>query len=150
MTGCESSLDFMFPLQVDVYYPIVTQEGYGNVKKQWVFDRTVSCYFSTPTSRAKEENLPEAKIITDSVLVGRVRSELTKTSRGENNSVTNILLSNIRDRDGVVIYNESSGPRSGLSTIFEVATFVPSVGAFGGIEFYKAVLRRSENQAADL
>ena len=150
MTGCESSLDFMFPLQVDVYYPIVTQEGYGNVKKQWVFDRTVSCYFSTPSSKTKEENLPEMKIITDSVLIGRVRSELTKTSRGDNNSVTNILLANIRDKDDVVIYNESSGPRSGLSTIFEVATFVPSVGAFGGIEFYKVVLRRSENQAADL
>jgi hypothetical protein len=150
MTGCETSTDFMFPLQVDVYYPIVTQEGYGNVKRQWVFDRTISCYFASPTSKTKEENLPELKIITDSVLVGRVRSELTKTSRGDNNSVTNILLANIRDKDGNVIYNESAGPRSGLSTIFEIATFVPSVGPFGGIEFYKVVLRRSENQAADL
>ena len=150
MTGCESSLDFLFPLQVDVYYPIVSQDGYGNVARQWVFDRTISCYFATPTSKTKEENLPELKIITDSVLVGRVKSELTKTSRGENNSVTNILLANIRDKDENVIYNESAGPRSGLSTIFEVATFVPSVGPFGGTEFYKVVLRRSENQAADL
>ena len=45
---------------------------------------------------------------------------------------------------------ETSGPRSGKSTIFEVATQEPYVGPFGGIEYYNLVIRRSENQAVDV
>ncbi len=150
MPGCESSVDFIFPLSVDIYYPIVTQDGYGDVKRQWVFDRTVSCYFSNPGNSTKEDILPEAKIIIDTMIVGRMRSDITQSSRGVYSSLTNILLTNIRDRNGVAIYNESSGPRVGLPTIFEVATFVPTVGPMGTTEFFKAVLRRSENQAVSL
>ena len=32
---CEGK-DFMFPMQVDVFYPTVEQGAYGNVKKQWI------------------------------------------------------------------------------------------------------------------
>ncbi len=150
MPGCESSIDFIFPLAVDIYYPIVTTGGYGDVKRQWVFDRTVSCFFTSPSSKTKEDILPEAKIVVDTSIVGRVRSDLTQSSRGTPNSITNILLTNIKDRNGNIIYNESSGPRVGLATVFEVATFTPVVGPLGSIEYYKVVLRRSENQAVDV
>ena len=59
-------------------------------------------------------------------------------------------MSNIRDSSGNAIHLETSGPRAGKSTIFEIATQEPFVGPFGGIEYYKLVLRRSENQAADI
>ena len=150
MPGCESTPDFMFPLTVDIYYPIVTTGGYGDIKRQWVFDRSVSCFFSSPSSNTKEDILPEAKIVVDTSIVGRVRTDLTLSSRGTFNSTTNILLTNIKDRNGSVIYNESSGPRVGLATVFEVATFTPVVGPLGSTEFYKVVLRRSENQAVDI
>lgn len=150
MPGCETTPDFMFPLSVDIYYPIVTTGGYGDVQRQWVFDRTVSCFFSNPSSKTKEDILPESKIVFDTSIVGRVRADLTVSSRGDYNSLTNILLTNIRDRNGNIIYNESSGPRVGLSTVFEVATFSPVVGPLGSTEFYKVVLRRSENQAVDV
>lgn len=150
MPGCETTLDFMFPLSVDVYYPIVTQGGYGDLQRQWVFDRTISCFFSNPSSKTKEDILPESKIVFDTSIVGRVRADLTQSSRGDYNSLTNILLTNIKDRNGSVIYNESSGPRVGLATVFEVATFSPVVGPMGSTEFYKVVLRRSENQAVDV
>ncbi len=150
MPGCETSTDFMFPLTVDIYYPIVTKEGYGELKRAWVYDRTVSCYFTNPSSKTKEDILPEAKIVVDSSIVGRTRSDITLSSRGDYNSLTNIMLTNIKDRNGSIIYNESSGPRVGLATVFEVATFVPAVGPMGVTEFYKLVLRRSENQAVDV
>jgi hypothetical protein len=150
MPGCETSTDFMFPLTMDIYYPIVTKEGYGELKRNWVYDRTVACYLTTPTSKTKEDILPEAKIVFDTSIVGRTRSDITVSSRGDYNSLTNIMLTNIKDRNGSMIYNESSGPRVGLATVFEVATFVPVVGPMGVTDFYKLVLRRSENQAVDV
>ena len=38
---CEAT-DFMFPMQADIFYPLVEQGAYGNVKKTWVQDRTVA------------------------------------------------------------------------------------------------------------
>lgn len=150
MPGCETTTDFMFPLTVDVYYPIVTQEGYGNIKRQWVFDRTVSCFFENPSRKSKEDLLPEPAIMLDNSIIGRVRSDITKSTRGTLNSLNNILLTNIRGKDGEIIYNESSGPRAGLSTVYEIATFNPNVSPFGSVDYYKLVLRRSDNQAVDL
>lgn len=150
MPGCETTTDFMFPLTVDVYYPIVTQEGYGNIKRQWVFDRTISCFFENPSTKSKEDLLPEPAIMLDNSVIGRVRSDITKSTRGTLNSLNNILLTNIRGKDGQIIYNESSGPRAGLSTVYEIATFNPNVSPFGSVDYYKLVLRRSDNQAVDL
>jgi hypothetical protein len=45
---------------------------------------------------------------------------------------------------------ETSGPRDGKSTIYEIASSEAIVGPFGNVEYYKVVLRRSENQASDL
>ena len=42
---CESP-DFIFPMLADIYYPIVDQGAYGNVKKSWVLDRTIACSFA--------------------------------------------------------------------------------------------------------
>jgi hypothetical protein len=51
---------------------------------------------------------------------------------------------------GNSIYNESSGIRTGKSTLFEISTFTPIVGPFGSTEYYKIIVSRSDNQAADI
>lgn len=145
---CEST-DFIYPLLVDIYYPIVEQGAYGNLKKQWVLDRTISCFFGPAGRKFKEDIMPNANISIDNVLVGRLRNDITQ-SENESYSMTNIVLANIRDAQGKTIYSESAGVRSGKSTIFEVATSTPIVGPFGGTEYYKVVIRRSENQAVDV
>ncbi len=151
MPGCETTNDFLFPLTADVYYPIIDQTvGYGSISKNWVKDRSIACSFTSASSNAKEDVRPEVNIVIDNSLAGRTRSDLTTSSRGDLFSLTNIIITNIRDNMGNIIYNESSGPRAGKSTLFEVATFNPSVGPFGGTEFYRVVLRRSENQASDI
>lgn len=147
---CDSSVDFIFPLYVDIYYPIVTQDGYGDVKRRWVFDRTAPCFFGKPGKRTQESVMPEANIIIDSSLVGRVKTDLTQDNRGEFYSLNNILLTNIRDRNGSIIFNESSGPRVGLATVYEVAGFVPAVGPLGTTDHFSVALRRSENQAVNI
>ncbi len=146
---CET-LDFAFPMCMDVFYPIVEQAVYGNVKKQWVHDRTAACSVAPAGSALKEDITPNINIKQELIIMGRLKTDIRVSSKSLNNSVTNIIVSNIKDRSGNSIYNETSGPRSGKATIFEVATLEPFVGPFGSVEYYKIVLRRSENQAVDI
>lgn len=149
MTTCES-VNFLYPLLADVYYPIVEQAAYGNIKKQWVLDKTIASNFNSVGSAGKEEITPNVNITRESLLIGRVRTDIRLSTAESRNSVTNILISNIRDSSGNSVYNETSGPRTGKPTIFEIATMEPYVGPFGSVEFYKLIIRRSENQAVDV
>ena len=147
---CESP-DFIFPLLADVYYPIVDTGAYGNVKKQWVLDRTVACFFNPAGRKFKEDLKPNVNITLDNSLVGRVRNNiLVSESNPSEYSMTNIIITNIRDAQGNSIYNETAGVRAGKPTVFEIATTNPIVGPFGGTEYYAMVIKRSDNQASDL
>lgn len=149
MALCESP-DFIFPMCMDVFYPSVEQGIYGNVKKTWMHDRTMVASISTAGLALKEEITPNVNITQESLLLGRTKTDIRISSRQANNSVTNILVSNIKDKSGNQIYMETAGPRSGKPTLFEVATIEPIVGPFGKVEYYKIVLRRSENQAVEI
>jgi len=146
---CEQP-DFIFPMQADIYYPIVEQGTYGNVKKTWILDKTIAANFNAAGSATKEEVTPNVNITQKTSLIGRAKTDLRISSLDAPHSITNIILTNIRDKNCNEIYIETSGPRSGKSTIFEIATQEPYVGPFGGIEYYNLVIRRSENQAVDL
>ena len=150
MANCEST-DFMYPLLADIYYPVIDQGAYGNLKKHWVLDRSVAAAFN-PAGRKFQQDVQtnNAKLDIDNAILGRVRQDPTQSSRNELFSLTNIIITNIRDNQGNLIYNESSGPRIGKATLFEIATSNPIVGAFGTTEYFKLVLRRSDNQAVDL
>ena len=149
MTVCETP-DFMFPMQASVYHPIVEQGQYGAIKKHWVLDRVFACSFSSGGSAFKEEIKPNVNITQNSVLVGRAKSDIRISSLDSRNALTNILITDIKDQQGNLIYIETSGPRSGKGTLFEIATYEPFTGPFGEIESYKLVIRRSENQTGDV
>jgi hypothetical protein len=146
---CETT-DFTYPLLADIYYPIVETGAYGNTKKQWILDKTVGCFFNVAGSKFKEDVNTEPNLNIRTAIIGRIRNDPTMSSEGTLYSVTNIIFTNIRNNSGEIIYNESTGPRSGSPTLFEVATLSPIVGPFGKVDYYKIVLRRSENQAVDL
>jgi hypothetical protein len=146
---CETT-DFTYPLLADIYYPIVETGAYGNTKKQWVLDKTVASFFNVGGSKFKEDVGTEANINIDNSIIGRVRNDPRISSNESMYSITNIVITNIRNNLGETIYNETAGPRSGNPTLFEVATLNPIVGPFGKVEYYKVILRRSENQAVDL
>jgi hypothetical protein len=146
---CEST-STIFPLLADVYYPIVDQGGYGNVKKTWVLDRTIACDFSNDVSGSKENVKPSVNITQEFIVSGRTRTDLRLSKREESASITNILITNIRSPQGQMMFVETSGPRSGKPTMFEVATNEPFIGPFAEVDYYRVVLRRSENQATDI
>lgn len=146
---CETT-DFMYPMLADIYYPVVEQGAYGNLKKQWVLDRSITCNFSGAGDSASEEVTPNVNISKESVLLGRTKTDTRISSSNARNSITNILVTNIRTNQQNNIYMETSGSRDGKSTLYEIASNEPIVGPFGNVEYYKVVLRRSENQASDL
>lgn len=148
--SCGQYSDFMFPLEAEIYHPIVEQGAYGNVQKTWVMDRSIACNVSSVGSAGKEEVKPNVNITQETLLVGRVRNDLRISSRESKNSIVNVIITNIKDKHCNPIYVETAGPRAGKSTIFELATQEPYVGPFGDVEYYNIVLRRSENQAADI
>lgn len=146
---CETT-DFIYPLKADIFYPIVEQGAYGNLNKQWILDRTVTCNFAPAGSASSEEVKPNVKINMEVSLLGRTKNDIRIMSSDNKQSVTNVIITNIRTSSDTPVYLETAGPRSGRSTIFEIASNEPIVGPFGNIEYYKLVIRRSENQATDL
>lgn len=146
---CEPT-DFIYPMLADVYYPIVDQGAYGNVKKQWILDRSVACNFAPAGAAAGEEVKPNVNITKESILLGRTKTDIRISGANNRNSITNVVITNIRTNQQEDIYLETSGPRNGRSTIYEIASNEAIVGPFGNVEYYKVVLRRSENQASDL
>lgn len=150
MDCCVDNTDFVYPLLADVYYPSVEQGAYGNVSKTWMLDSSIACSFSVAGSKNKKDLIPNAAITIDSFLIGRTRRDIRVSVQDSQNAMTNIIITNIRDKNSNVVYTETSGPRAGKPTIFEIATNDPIVGPFGGVEYYKVVIRRSENQAVDV
>lgn len=148
MEICCPETDFMYPMIADIYYPIISQNSYGQPQKEWVFDRSVPLN-ATPVGGAGEEEIkPEVFLQYQNKLISRCKIDIRISSNSSSNAITNILVSNIRNSANEVVYIETAGPRSGKGTIYEVATFEPFIGPFGNIEYYKILLRRSENQTA--
>lgn len=147
MDSCCPQTDFMFPMKADVYYPIITQNDYGQANKDWVYDRTVILNATHVGGSSDEDIKPEVFLQYENKLIARSKEDLRVSSRSENNSVSNILVTNIRSSNDEIIYKETAGPRNGRGTIYEVATLEPFIGPFGSREYFKIVLRRTENQA---
>lgn len=143
---CDST-DITFPMKADVYYPIITQNEYGQPNKQWILDRTFICSAETFSRGGNEQANTDTFIQYDERLIARSKADLRISSTNDSNALTNILVTNIRTSSDDLIYKETAGPRSGKGTIFEIATIQPFVGPFGSIEYYKMVWRRTENQS---
>jgi hypothetical protein len=149
MAQCDTT-DFMFPLLADIYYPIVSQSAYGDVSKKWVLDRSVAIQVGKQRTKGRSQIPTGVELLQDSILIGRARVDLRYGSQGDSHPMTDVLITNIRTAMGDPVYNETSGPRNGRTTLFELKTTEPTVGPFGEVEFFSLVIKRSENQGVDV
>lgn len=145
---CETP-DFLYPLYADIYYPIITQGEYNEIKKSWAFDRTIVCNATSIGGAGTEDIKPAEFLQYENKLIARTKSDLRFSSNKANQAITNILITNIRTSDGQIVYLETSGVRSGKGTIYEIATIEPFIGPFNNIEYYKMLWRKAENQAVE-
>lgn len=144
------SKDALYPLQADIFYPEIAQGAYGNVTKTWQKDRTLVCSLGPAGSRFKEQLDPNVDITIENMLIGRFKEDIRLTQDEDGKAMTNIVVSNIKDRNCNQVYLETAGVRNGEATIFEVATVTPQIGPFGTVEYYRVILKRSENQGVDI
>jgi hypothetical protein len=145
------STDYNYPMRADIYYSSVEQGTYGNIKKQWMLDRTIDCYFAAAGLKNKDEQMNNnVAIIQSTLLLGRTKEDVRVSSLNSGTANTNILITNIRDSEDKPMYVETSGIRAGKSTLFEIGTVAPFAGLFAKVEYYKLVVKRSDNQAVDL
>ena len=144
---CEPN-DVVHPMCADIYYAISSQGGCGEIKKEWVLDRTIACN-AAPAARKNIEEL-DPKMISqlNNKLNSRSLTDLRVSSLDKSYGITDIVITNVRDRHNNLIYKETSGIRAGKGTIYEIATIQPFVGPFGNIESYQMVWRRTESQAS--
>jgi hypothetical protein len=145
MAECEAT-DFIYPMKADIYYPIITQNSYGQANKEWVFDRTIVCNATTVGGAGDVELKPDVFLQYDGKLIARSKSDIRTSSNNTENAITNILVTNIRSANDIVFYKETAGPRAGRGTIYEIGTLEPFIGPFGDIEYFKMLWRRTENQ----
>jgi hypothetical protein len=52
--ACGDKTDFAFPMEADIFYPIVEQGALGNVKKTWIIDKSVAISVNPAGSAFKE------------------------------------------------------------------------------------------------
>ena len=144
---CCPETDAFYPMKVDIYYPIITQNSYGQPNKEWVYDRTVGCNATTVGGAGTEELKPEVFLQYKDKLIARSKIDLRISSNDASNAISNILVTNIRNAADELIYKETAGPRAGRGTIYEIGTLEPFINPFGSIEYYRMLWRRTENQA---
>lgn len=146
MDQCCPETDFMYPMKADIYYPVITQTDYGQASKKWVLDRVIILN-ATPVGGAGQEDIkPEIFLQYENKLVGRIKEDPRISTSNGSNAITNILVTNIRNAQDILIYKETAGVRAGRGTIYELGTVEPMTGPFGSIDYYKMLLRRAENQ----
>jgi hypothetical protein len=131
----------------DIYYPIIQQGTYGEIKKEWVLDRTIACNATSVGGAGKEDIKPDTFLQYENKLIARSKTDLRVSSRESKEAITNIIITNIRFANGELIYKETAGPRAGKGSIYEIGTLEPYVGPFNNVEYYKMLWRRTENQA---
>ena len=125
---------------------LINQTQYGQASRNWFYDRTVICNDTSLGGAGTEQIKPEAFLQHENKLIARVKADPRRSSTETENAINNILITNIRNANDELIYRETGGSRSGRGTIYEVATVDPFSGPFGSVEYFKVLLRRTENQ----
>lgn len=143
--SCDTN-DIHYTMSADIFYSINEQSAYGDVVQSWYYDRTVISNFVYAGAKTKEEVIPNILISQDSLLIGRTKEDIRIAPSGDYIDNTNIVITNIRDKNCKEIYIEAGGPRSGKSTLYEIATIKPFINPFGKVEHFSIILKRSENQ----
>ena len=143
-----------FQMNCDVYYAKDKQNDYGQMEKKWEFDMIEPCSFYTLGDRSNDNNFtfsPESYdrfFRLETMLYGRVKTDIRQASDGLFYPLSHILISNIRGAtcNTEIFFVETNGDYEGTPTIFEVKTCQPFVGPFNTIEYYKIQLERSDTQ----
>jgi hypothetical protein len=149
MFGTCETTDFVYPMTADIYYPTISQDEFGKIIKTWNYNKTIVCNATTLGGAGEEEIKPENFLKYEHNLISRTKSDIRTSATGTKNAATNILITNIKNNQGVLLYKEAGGARSGLGSLYEIATLEPFIDPFGNIQYYRMLWRKTDNQVLD-
>jgi len=125
-----------------VYYSIQSQDSYGSMHRQWVYDRMERGYF-IPTQRrmydVSQQNTWEE------IYNGQTEEDLRIDSDGNLHSASEVLIG-FKHPNRI----ETAGPRKGLPTLFELRGSTPVEGPFGEVLHFDTQIYRSIDQSQDI
>lgn len=140
-------LDSFFPMKMDIYYSIESQDKFGKEVKTWILDRTLLGYAEILGSVSRDGLKNSQFFEYEGKLIGRTKEDPRTSMQGLNYPITSMIITDIRDAlTENQYYIESYGDRSGLSTIFEIMAVEPYINPWNEIEYYKILFNRSDKQ----
>lgn len=134
----------VMPMKLDVYRQIDTQDANtGAIKKQWVYYKTLMCHAKGVISNSATKGNSDVqtmgnRYLNEQLVQVRTLEKLTLREK----------ITNIRNKDGVVIWTELDTPNN-EPTVFEIKGTTPLTDPFGSILAYNSIMKRSENQAIE-
>lgn len=139
--------DFLFSMNMDVYYAVENQDQFGTEVKTWVFNRSILGYAEILGSVDRDAIKNNQFFEYEGKLIGRSKEDITKALNSDRYPISSIFITNIRDANtGVHFYKEPFGDRRDLSTLFEINAVEPYVNPWNEIEYYKILFNRSDTQ----
>lgn len=140
-----SIIDAVLSMKMDVYKQFDLQDpDTGAIKREWQYHRTVACHAkgvisNSATTRSSDKQVFDNKYTNDQVVQIRTADRLAAREK----------ITNIRNKDGIVIWKEQNYPTE-TPTVFEVVGITPITDPFGTIIGYNSSMKRSENQQIGL
>lgn len=134
-------IEAVLPMMLDVYIQSDSQDpDTGAIIKEWNYAETIECYAkgvvsNSTSSRNNDKQAFDNRYSNNQMLEIRTIKKLNVRHK----------LTNIRNKDGEVIWTELNYP-SDSPTVFEVIGTTPMTDPFGVTLAYNSVAKRSENQ----
>jgi hypothetical protein len=140
----------VYPLKADIYYSSNTQDSFGTILRTWVYDREIPCGVISKSLGRDPELTPDLLMKFKDDLSLRTPEDIRVSAANAEYPLTEILVTNIRNSDGLVIWQEYGAEFAGMPTAYEVRTVAPSLDPFQNIDHYYIYIARSQNQTVSL
>jgi hypothetical protein len=136
--------NLFYPMTADIYYATQTQNDFGEITSTWFKDRTVKCSAikQNPNSRTPTFVNTTINLEYDIVINFRTNEDIQVSSENQDYKITNILITNIKDASGTVIWKEDRDN----PTVFEIRALEPMMNVSSNIMGYRIHCVRREAQ----
>lgn len=136
--------EMMYPMTADLYYSTNTQNRLGEMVSSWNKDRVVKCSAikDRPDSAIANAMLSEKFIEYNFKVNFRTDDNILKSSDGTSYAPTDIIITNIKDPAGNIVWFEYDGE----PTDFEIGNVEPMYDPMHNLFGYRVLLRRADDQ----
>lgn len=147
--------DILFPMTADIYYATTAQQDYGNMTKNWQFDRTVNCSMISGQADGRIDGELRTKgtdFIYESSAFFRTKDDIRIKSNGSYVPITAIAVTNVKDPSGeyVWINGQNLSNQAGVvKTKYEVKTIIPTFDYNHNFRHFRIFLSKSQIQRWD-